>query len=341
MDLAVFNPDARHLQARTEAPEQRAIAGLWVAHLQAQAEAGTLADRTATAYAGHLESWLERLDATTADRPGPANVVAWLGALRAAGLKPATVNAKLAAVKAFYGWAETAQLYPAIARSVKGMPERRDEPLDCLAPAAVAAMLGLVDGKALAALRDRALLHTLFSTACRLASLHGADLADLDLETGELAYRGKGDRDKNRRAFLPAGALDAVAAYLDARKNAEGTLALSAPLFAAVGNRAGGARLSIRSIRRVVVDLMEKAGHVDRNDAGHIRRPRVFSAHSLRRSAVTAAADAQGIEAAQTLAGHADARTTRRAYARVQKGRVLRELAPVLDLSTMTATAAA
>ena len=33
-----------------------------------------------------------------------------------------------------------------------------------------------------------------------------------------------------------------------------------------------------------------------------------------------------------TLAGHADPKTTRRAYARVQKGRVLRGLAGVLDL---------
>jgi integrase len=52
----------------------------------------------------------------------------------------------------------------------------------------------------------------------------------------------------------------------------------------------------------------------------------------LRRSAVTAAYEARGLEAAQVLAGHADPKTTARAYARVQKGRVLRGLAGVLDL---------
>ena len=39
------------------------------------------------------------------------------------------------------------------------------------------------------------------------------------------------------------------------------------------------------------------------------------------------------LDAAQTLAGHADPKTTRRAYARVQKGKVLRALAAVLDLA--------
>jgi integrase len=63
----------------------------------------------------------------------------------------------------------------------------------------------------------------------------------------------------------------------------------------------------------------------------------VLSAHSLRRSALTAAYDAAGLDAAQTLAGHADPKTTRRAYARVKKGEVLRGLAVSLDLATLEA----
>jgi integrase/recombinase XerD len=158
-------------------------------------------------------------------------------------------------------------------------------------------------------------------------------VADLSAADCALAYRGKGDIEKSRRAYLSTGALDACARYLDARR-AAGTLADNAPLFAAVGNRAGGCRLSGRSVRAVVVGLMERAGHIHRNPAGKIERPRVFSAHSIRRSAITAAYDAQGLDAAQTLAGHADPGTTRRFYARLQKGRVLRDLAGVLDLGT-------
>jgi len=78
---------------------------------------------------------------------------------------------------------------------------------------------------------------------------------------------------------------------------------------------------------------------VRRDEVGRIVRPRVFSAHSLRRSALTAACDAAGLDAAQTLAGHADPGTTRRAYARIQKGHVLRGLAGVLDLGRVKASA--
>jgi integrase/recombinase XerD len=143
----------------------------------------------------------------------------------------------------------------------------------------------------------------------------------------------RSDRDKGRRAFLPPAAIEALRSYLSARRAAGDDLAPGNPLFAAVGNRAGGERLTARSVRRIIVGLMERAGHVQRDGTGRIARPRVFSAHSLRRSAITAAYDAAGLDAAQTLAGHADPKTTRRAYARVQKGRVLRELTAVLDLS--------
>lgn len=314
--------------------------GMWVASLEARAKAGMLAEKTADAYTSNGRAWVAFLDAAGIHRPGPADVVAWVGELHEAGLKPTTVNAKLAAVKALYGWAETAELYPSIARSVKGPKVRKDKPLDCLETTEVAKLLELVEGDALAALRDRALLHVMFSTACRLTSLHSADLADLDKEAGTLVYRGKGDTDKDGAAVISTGAMNALLDYLAAREKTEGEIAPDAPLFAAVGNRAMGSRLSIRSMRRVVVGLMERAGHVDRDEEGKIRRPRVFSAHSLRRSSITAAADHAGIEAAQTLAGHADARTTRRAYARVQKKRVLRELAGVLDLSIVNTAAA-
>ena len=277
----------------------RALADAWAADLQARARAGMIADRTADAYARNVGRWLSWLDACALERPTPAAVLAYVADLRADGLKPASVNAHLDAVRG---------------------------------------LLDFADGESLQALRNRALVHVLFSTGLRLVSLCAANVADLDTADAVLAYCGKGDRDAARRAYLSRSALDAVNRYLAARADAEGAdLDKAAPLFAAVGNRAGGDRLTARSVRRVVVDLMEKAGHVHRDAAGKIERPRVLSAHSLRRSAITCAFDAAGLDAAQTLAGHADPKTTRRAYARVQKGRVLRNLAGVLDLGTVDA----
>ncbi len=325
---AVARPSVNH----------RALAGAWAADLRAQAAAGLLADRTAGAYAHNVGRWLAWLDARALDLPTPAHVMAYVADLRAEGLKPASVNAHLDAVRGLYRWAETRNAYPAIARSVRGLPVRKDEPLDCLNRDAVRGLLTHADGESLRGLRDAALVHTLFSTGLRLVSLCALDVAHLDAGDAVLTYAGKGDRDAARRAYLGPAALDALNRYLAARRGAEGAdLDKSAPLFAAVGNRAGGDRLTARSVRRVIVGLMEAAGHVHRDAAGKIARPRVLSAHSLRRSAITCAFDAAGLDAAQTLAGHADPKTTRRAYARVQKGRVLRSLAGVLDLGTVEA----
>lgn len=335
--LTLVTPELLPADARPRV-NHRALADAWAADLRAQAAAGVKAERTADAYARNVGRWLDWLDAAGLDLPTPADVLRFVAELRAAGLKPASVNAHLDAVRGLYRFAETRNVYPAIARSVRGLAVRKDEPLDCLDRDAVAALLRHADLESLRGLRDAALVHVLFATGLRLVSLCGLDVADLDAGDAALVYRGKGDCDKARTAYLPPGALAALVRYLDARRAATGAdLDGAAPLFAAVGNRAGGERLTARSVRRVVVALMEAAGHVHRDGAGHLLRPRVLSAHSLRRSAITTAFEAAGLEAAQTLAGHADPKTTRRAYARVNKGRVLRGLAGVLDLGAVAA----
>ena len=318
-----LNPSTNH----------RALAAAWVADLEAQAAAGMLAERTARGYRESVAGWLDWMDAQAVAVPTPAHVMAYVAHLRAA-LAPATVNFRLAAVRGLYAWTETRNAYPAIGRSVRGLAVRKDEPLDCLDRAQVAALLPMVDGDAEAALRDRALVQVLFGTALRLVSITAANVGDLDLLDAVLVYQGKGDRSKARRAYLSPSALDALRRYLATRKDAAGgELSPEAPLFSAVGNRAGGGRLTARSVRRVVVGLMERGGHVRRTEAGKIARPRVMSAHSLRRSGITAAYESGGLEAAQAFAGHADPKTTLRAYARVQKGKTLRRMAVALDLS--------
>lgn len=311
---------------------QRDYVRAWCEDLDARARAGLLSERTAQVYRDHADTWLSWMVQHDVDVPTPAHVLLYVSDLRTT-RAPATVNSHLAAVRNLYAWTETQNAYPAIGRSVRGLPVRKDEPLDCLPPDAVAGLLAHADGESLSALRDRALVHVLYVTACRLVSLCAANVGDLDPLAAVLAYAGKGDRGtKVRRAYLSASALDALRRYLAMRRTAESKLDPDAPLFAAVGNRSGGERLTARSVRRIVVGLMVRAGHVRRDDQGRIVRPRVLSCHSLRRSAITAAFDQAGLDAAQTLAGHADPKTTRRAYARVQRGRVLRDLSEVLDL---------
>lgn len=318
---------------------QRHLAEAWRLDLEARVAAGQLSARTARDSVATVRDWLAWLDRCAVLVPTPAHVLAYVAELRVrrqernldCGLKPGSISTYLSRIRSFYTWAETRNAFPAIARSIRGLSIRKDEPLDCLDRAQVAGLLGLVEGYNLAALRDRALVHVLFCTALRLVSLTGADVADLDLVAGELTYRGKGDTDKTRRAYLSPSALAAVSDYLKARR-ALAPLPGTAPLFAAVGNRAGGGRLTDRSVRRVLVGLMERAGHVRRGADGLLVRPGILSAHSLRRSGITAAFDAAGLDAAQSLAGHADPKTTLKAYARVNRGRMLKGLAVSLDL---------
>jgi integrase len=310
---------------------QRAIAQLWAEDLDAQVAAGMKSARTAEAYKKYALDWLSWLSRNDVSIPTPAHCMEWLGVIRQR-LAPASTNANLAAVKSLYAWAETRNAYPNIARSVRGLTVRKDEPLDALEPGQVAALAKLATGQGLAGYRDCALVHLAYSTACRRVSICEASIGDLDLQDAVLRYRGKGDPDKVRRAYLSPTALEAVRRYLRLRQLNEGTLPPDAPLFAAVGNRAAGKRLDLRSLTRIVSRLMQTAGHIARDEAGHITRPRVLGFHSLRRSAVTAAFEKEGLEAAQSLAGHSDPRTTTRAYARVNKARVLRALASALDL---------
>ncbi|HET9770403.1 MAG TPA: tyrosine-type recombinase/integrase, partial [Acidimicrobiia bacterium] len=84
-----------------------------------------------------------------------------------------------------------------------------------LTEAEVEALLGAVTGTDGAALRDRAILETLYATGLRISELVGLDLGALDLEEGFLRAFGKGA--KERIVPIGATATAAIEAWLPAR----------------------------------------------------------------------------------------------------------------------------
>lgn len=304
-----------------------ALIDRWFEHLAGAVARRELSERTVETYRRSVRPWLAFLEANGIDKPGPATVSAFVAHF-VAGRKSSSVAAVVNCLKACYRDFEAHGIYPNIARSTRGPKVRRDEPLPALDHADVGKLVRSIRGDTLRDLRDRALITLLYGSAVRCVSLVRARIADVDFEAGTLRHQAKGHDEKDSLAFLPPTSLRYLSAYLAARGETDPT----APIFSSVGNRGRGAVLTSRSMRRAVLDRMDEAGHVRRDARGLVANRGHCGPHSLRRSALTTTADAQGIEAAQTLAGHASIDTTRRHYARVQASRVLRGVAAVLDL---------
>ena len=118
-----------------------------------------------------------------------------------------------------------------------------------------------------------------------------------------LLVHGKG---RDRLVYLRPDVVEALDEYLSLRSkiklDSEGL-----PLFASVGNFAGGKRISRRGIRKVVDFYLLKAG----------LKKSGLSNHALRHTAATLGyKHSHDLRAVQDMLGHADPKTTAR-YARV------------------------
>jgi site-specific recombinase XerD len=330
-------PANRHaLSMPNRVPTQRMMAEAWFVWLGHRGLAGNVSRSMLKGYRQNVSAWLDYLDECGIEEPGTAHVMSWLGELqKQQQRKAATIARYLSAVRSFYNWTAQTNMFRNIAREAKGPKIVKDGALECLTKQQVAQLIRMAKGDTLLAKRDCAIVQIVFSTAVRCVSLCEANVGDIDLDTGALVFRNKGSNDKSGRAVLSNSALVALNDYLRGRAELEGrTPPADAPLIASVGNRSLGKRTEERTILRIVSALMERAGYVKRAE-GKIIRPRVFGVHSLRRSAITAIYEHDGLEAAQTLAHHANPKTTTAAYVRSNKAKSLQRSAQTLDLGEM------
>jgi integrase/recombinase XerD len=145
------------------------------------------------------------------------------------------------------------------------------------------------------ALRDRALLETLYGTGARISEAVGLDVDDVDLESGAVRLLGKGRKER----AVPVGsyACAAVSAYLvRARPHLSGVGRGTPALFL----NARGGRLSRQSAWTVLRSAAQRAGV--RDDV---------SPHTLRHSFATHLLDGGAdVRVVQELLGHASVTTT-------------------------------
>jgi integrase/recombinase XerC len=247
--------------------------------------------------AGHMQtaawSWadVDRLD-----------IRAWLGELDGRGLKRSTISRKLSAVRAFYRFLHRTEVVSRNPARLVRTPRKRRELPGYLTRGQAESLFASLEAYATAerplAIRDRAIIETVYSCGLRLSEVQGLDDGDLDLEKGLVKVTGKGGRER----IVPVGgrAREALTAYLarrsdvSTRAGAEGD---GRPLF--ISRR--GTRISRRQIQRSVGAWLSWAAEGES-----------LSVHALRHTFATHMLD-EGADllAVKELLGHSSLSTTR------------------------------
>jgi integrase/recombinase XerC len=221
---------------------------------------------------------------------------------------PATIGRKIASIRALFRFLERRRMLAVNPAAELASPRRRPPLAVFLDAETTAEVMEAPPGDSVDALRDRAILETLYAGGLRVSELCGIDLDRLHLDHAgsgsdaaltELCVIGK--RDKERVVLLGSKAITALARYLERRHE------LLRPRSPADAQRAlflsrHGRRISVRSVQL----LVKRWGTLG---AG---RPDLHP-HALRHSCATHLLDGGAdLRVIQELLGHATLSVTQR-----------------------------
>lgn len=222
-----------------------------------------MSPHTLRAYEGDLTQLLVHLGAsgvTTLADVTIGDVRRWLAQQQQAGAGRATMQRRTAAVRVFFAWAhETRRCAhdPAAAlrtpKSQRRLPDTLDQAAARKALDHLAAVTALPDASPrdrATAVRDHAILETLYASGIRVSELCGADVTDLDRQRALLRVIGKGN--KERTVPLGRPAVTALADWIAQRP----ALTTQAERALFVGDR--GARIDPRVVRRIVHRALDR-----------------------------------------------------------------------------------
>ncbi|MDD3086893.1 MAG: tyrosine-type recombinase/integrase, partial [Patescibacteria group bacterium] len=202
-------------------------------------------------------------------------------------LSKSTQNYYIITLRAFLGYL--------VQIGVKSLPPQKvtlaksqERKVDFLEAEDIIGLISKPDTKTFKGLRDRLILELLFSTGLRVSELQKLNVADLNMERGEIPVRGKGG--KVRVVFLSESAKKILSEYLIAIGDCE-------PLIV---NKIDGSRLSVRSIERIVSKYAKAAG-ISKKVSPHTLR------HTFATDLLINGADLRSV---QSLLGHSNISTT-------------------------------
>ena len=224
----------------------------------------------------------------------PDDVVAYLGALRARGLRAGSLARRLSSLRGLYRYLVQDA---AVSRDPTELIERPRASRPLPKTLSREATITLVEGPdvgTVRGLRDRALLEVLYATGMRASECLGLRLEDANLTAGYVVCMGKGR--KQRLVPLGAEAIVWIRAYLDRARPQHTRGHDGGRLF--VNPR--GRPLSRQSLWTIVRAAAARAG-VTRRVSPHVLR------HSFASHLLEGGADLRSVQA---MLGHADIATT-------------------------------
>jgi integrase/recombinase XerD len=205
-----------------------------------------------------------------------------------------TLQRKIACLRSFYRHLRREQLIDHDPAAELRAPRARTRLPEVLSRDEVIRLLSQPKGTSPGALRDRALLETMYACGLRASEAIGLELSELDLEAGILRARGKGSKER----IVPIGskAIDSLRVYLERARPALVGLRDEPRVFLNLR----GSGLSRQGLYKIVQRHAASAGLAHR-----------MSPHTLRHSFAThLLAGGCDLRSLQEMLGHADIATT-------------------------------
>jgi integrase/recombinase XerC len=231
------------------------------------------------------------------DRHGAYALVSrYKGELIQNGLKSATINRRLAAIKSLVAFSYNCGHSDFMLESVKGEKLSAYRDTSGVDPETFKRVLSGIDRTSLKGVRDYALLMLLWSNALRRSEVSKANIGDFDPVTKTLRIFGKGRGTQSEIVSLGTGTVTAIEAWLEAR----GEVTTDKALFCSINPGYRDGRLCTQAIYNIVSDRCQAAGIT-----------KAMSPHRIRHSSITAALEATGgdVRRVQKLSRHSSLNT--------------------------------
>ena len=271
-----------------------------------------LSENSIRAYTADLESLLEhinKLGITEFKELTIDHLRSWLANLQTRGAARSSLSRRVVSIKAFTYWgAKNGWLSSDIGKLLQAPKPQRTLPDILDIEGAITTLDALAtrvsEEGSNGAIRDRAIVETLYASGIRVSELCGLNITDIDFDRNTLRVIGKGNKERVVPIGLPAAR--ALTEWLNARPALANEKSGEAVFL---GSR--GKRIDQRTVREIVYVALEALG-------GKVK----MGPHGLRHSAATHLLEGGAdLRTVQEILGHSSLATTQ-IYTHVSQDRL-------------------